>query len=134
MIRIGLRNDRSAFEPGEEISGAVLWELKEAPETAELRLVWSTRGKGSEDAETVQTITFDQPQAGDTRPFSLVLPEAPYSLNGRLIAIMWALELVLKPSQDFVREDITIGPGGKEVRLTQVGIPKEFGGKKVNPA
>lgn len=115
-LQIGLRENRTAFAPGDEIAGAVLWELDDAPREAELRLLWFTRGKGTGDVEVVETMRFDRPQAGDTRPFSLRAPEAPYSFSGKLISVIWALELMLEPG-GAERMELTIGPGAREVVL-----------------
>ncbi|HEV7867779.1 MAG TPA: hypothetical protein VGO90_08870, partial [Chthoniobacteraceae bacterium] len=77
QVQIGIRENRSAFAPGDEIAGAVLWEGDEAPKSAELRFLWFTRGKGTDDLAVVQKLPFPDPQAGDTRPFSFTAPEAP---------------------------------------------------------
>ena len=90
-MRLGLRDNRSTFSPGDMLEGAVLWEGTEKPTLAEVRLLWFTRGKGTEDGEVVETIAFDNPQPGDTRQFSVRLPNAPYSFNGKLIALTWAV-------------------------------------------
>ena len=116
-LRIGLRENRTAYAPGDTLSGAALWELDRAPKTAEIHLCWSTRGKGSEDAEVVATIPFDAPQAGDTREFTFTLPPGPYSFSGKLISLIWSVELVLKPGKHTAREEIVIAPGGTEIVL-----------------
>lgn len=116
-MRLGLRDNRTTFNPGEMLEGAVLWEGTEKLTLAEVRLLWFTRGKGTEDGEVVKTVTFDNPQPGDTRQFSIPLPNAPYSLNGKLIALTWAVELFIEPGDHFQRVTFTMGPGGEEVRL-----------------
>ena len=116
-MRLGLRDNRSTFLPGELLEGAVLWEGTEKPTLAEVRLLWFTRGKGTEDGEVVATEKFDNPQQGDTRQFSIRLPDAPYSFNGKLIALSWAVELFIEPGDHFQRVTFTMGPGGQEVRL-----------------
>jgi hypothetical protein len=117
MIQLGLRENRTAYCPGDELTGAALWELDTAPTLAEVRLVWSTKGKGTEDAALVATVAFDAPLAGDTRPFSLRLPESPYSFSGRLISLVWAVELVLEPGHRSQRVEIVVAPEGAEVVL-----------------
>ena len=116
-MRLGLRDNRSTFLPGELLEGAVLWEGTEKPTLAEVRLLWFTRGKGTEDGEVVATEKFDNPQQGDTRQFSIRLPDAPYSFNGKLIALSWAVELFIEPGDHFQRVTFTMGPNGEEVRL-----------------
>jgi hypothetical protein len=116
-IQLGLRENRTAYSPGEELAGAARWELEAPPRLAEVRLVWSTKGKGTEDAEVVATVAFEAPQAGDARPFSLRLPAAPYSFSGRLISLMWTVELVLQPGDLCDRIAIVVAPAGREVVL-----------------
>jgi hypothetical protein len=117
MVKLGLRDNRTAFSPGDELAGAALWELEAPPKLAEVRLVWSTRGKGTEDAEVVVTVAFDAPLAGDTRPFTLRLPDGPYTFSGKLISLVWAVELVVRPGEDCDRVEIVLAPGGVEVLL-----------------
>lgn len=127
MIRLGLRENRTAFRPGETIGGAVLWELPKAPEIAEVRLIWFTRGKGTEDGAVVDTVRFDAPPAADTRQFSFQAPPAPYSFSGRLIALIWAIEFVAKPGDAFERTEIIIAPGAKEIALSSIPQPAAQG-------
>lgn len=119
-LSLGLRENRTSFEPGELLQGAARWELKAAPKLAEIRLVWFTRGKGTEDIEPMDTVAFDVPLAGDVRDFQITLPRAPYSFSGRLISLIWAVELVLEPGSLFTRIEITLAPGGAEVVLPQL--------------
>jgi hypothetical protein len=123
-LQLGLRDNRTAYAPGEELTGAALWELDEPPTLAEVRLVWSTKGKGTEDAAVAATVGFDTPQVGDTRPFSLRLPMAPYSFSGKLISLVWALELVIQPGNLHDRLEIVVAPEGREVLLPR-DIPQK---------
>jgi hypothetical protein len=119
-IRLGLRDNRTSYRPSEDVEGAVLWEAPETPKLAEVRLLWFTRGKGTEDLEVVATETFSDPQPGDTRTFKLRLPEGPYSFNGRLIALIWAVEFVLEPGDHAERIELVMAPNGREVSLAAV--------------
>jgi hypothetical protein len=123
QLRLGLREDRKQFRPGDELTGAAGWELDRPPEAIEVRLIWFTRGKGTEDVGVVQTVRFDQPKAAEARPFSFRLPLAPYSFSGKLISLIWALELVVLPSKQSTRIDFVVGPEAKEVVLPQVPPP-----------
>ena len=55
----------------------------------------------------------------ETRTFSLDLPRGPCSFSGKLVSLIWALELVLQPSGEAGRTRITIGPQGREVNLVR---------------
>lgn len=116
-LRIQTPEDRTAYSPGDELAGAVYWKLSAPPQALELRLFWFTRGKGTEDAAVLDTLRFDSPQAEEARPFRLVLPEAPYSFSGKLISLVWALELVALPSREVARLELVVAPGGREVLL-----------------
>ena len=116
-LKIAVRKQPAAFQPGEEIAGAAQWRLKHAPHAVEVRLVWHTRGRGIEDVAVAETIQFPNPLQDDTRPFTITAPEAPYSFSGSLITLEWALELVALPSNDNARVDIVIAPGGAAVDL-----------------
>ena len=127
MIRLGLREDKTAFRPGEAIAGAVLWEFEKAPASAEVRLVWFTRGKGTEDGGIAATVTLDAPPAADTREFSFDAPNGPYSFSGTLIAVLWAVEFVAKPGSEFERIEIVIAPEAREITLPRIEQPKAAG-------
>ncbi|HLH57074.1 MAG TPA: hypothetical protein VKY92_26070 [Verrucomicrobiae bacterium] len=119
-LKIELDGGRTAYAPAEKISGQVEWDTDKQPQRIELRLFWFTRGKGTEDAGVVSTMRFDQPLARDTRPFTFPLPEAPYSFSGKLISLVWALELIAYPSKDVARVEFEMGPGGREIKLESV--------------
>ena len=127
MIRLGLRENKTAFRPGENIAGAVLWEFEKTPELAEVRLIWFTRGKGTEDGATAATVKLDAPPAADTREFSFAAPNGPYSFSGRLIALVWAVEFVAKPGGEFQRIEITIAPDAREIALPRIPQPERKG-------
>lgn len=116
-LAIATREDRTAYEPGDEVVGDVHWKLDSPAGVLELRLFWFTRGKGVEDAGVVETVRFDRPQLEETRPFRFRLPDSPYSFSGKLISLVWALELVAEPANDVHRLEITMAPGGEEIQL-----------------
>jgi hypothetical protein len=125
MIDLGieLAEGRTAFEPGEELAGTARWNSENPIQMLELRLFWFTRGKGTEDAGVVQSVKFEQPLPRETRSFRLRLPEAPYSFSGKLISLVWALELILHPSKEVTRLELQMAPGKREVRLDTVEDP-----------
>jgi len=127
MIRLGLRENKTAFRPCEPIAGAVLWEFEKVPEFAEVRLIWFTRGKGTEDGAIFGTVKLDAPPAADTREFSFQAPNGPYSFSGTLIALIWAVEFVAKPGSEFQRIEITISPDAREIALPRIPQPKRQG-------
>jgi len=112
--RIDLADDRRAFKPGEAVEGRLSWSVNGAA-SAEVRLFWYTRGKGTEDVGLVDSVAFPDPQATDQRTFRFVLPDAPYSFSGKLISIIWAIELIVEPGSSVERREIVMSPSEREV-------------------
>jgi hypothetical protein len=117
QLRLGFREDRRNYRPGEELVGAAGWELSKPPTAVEARLIWFTRGKGTGDVGVVETVRLEQCQAAGARPFRFQLPPQPWSFSGKLISLVWAVELVALPSQESTRLEFVLGPEGKEVVL-----------------
>jgi hypothetical protein len=80
-IEIGLEGGRTGYRPGDEVVGGVAWAIEdgEPPESAEVRLVWFTRGKGDVDSALVASAELPSPGRLDRRELSLRLPEGPYT-------------------------------------------------------
>lgn len=119
-LHVQLQDNRTEFSPGETITGTVSWEVADRPTKAELNLIWGTRGKGTQDLGIAHTETFSDPQARDSRPFRIKLPDAPYSFSGQLISLIWTLELNLDPGDQCQTVEIVIAPAGKEVVLPRI--------------
>jgi hypothetical protein len=119
-IRVETEHGRTGFAPGEEVAGTAAWSLAEVPSTLELRLFWYTAGKGTRDLGVVERLPCDLVREG-RREFRFRLPVGPHSVSGKLVSVLWAIELVAEPSGDAARAEITIGPGGREVRLGSAG-------------
>ena len=93
------------------------WQVDDPPQSAELRLFWYTSGKGTQDVGNVETVVFQTPQTHDDRTFSLTLPREPYSFSGKLISIVWALELIVEPGANVERQEFVMSASGAEVVL-----------------
>jgi hypothetical protein len=118
-LTLEMRDGKKAFQPGEAVSGAAFWKLEQAPKSVEVRLFWHTRGKGTEDVSVVNTVRFENPLSEEARLFRFEAPNGPYSFSGRLISLIWGLELVVQPGQPSAQVEITISPTGREVLLGQ---------------
>jgi hypothetical protein len=118
---IDIDDQRTSFRPGERVSGSVAWELEEEATVAELRLFWMTQGRGDRDLVVVQRERFDAPERAAAHRFHFELPLEPYSFSGKLISLVWSLELSVMPSDDATRTEITISPTGEEIRLADIG-------------
>lgn len=114
-LTIDIDDMNTSFQPGQTVRGQAAWRLSKEPKKAVLRLLWYTAGKGTEDVGVVQAIEFDNPAMTDSRRYEFKLPEGPYSFSGQLISLIWSLELHI--GNQFVRQDITVSPGGREIKL-----------------
>lgn len=121
-LHLILPDERAAFAPGEVLEGAAGWRLDEPPSSMEARLFWFTRGKGTEDVGVVEVFQFESPQLQEKRTFRFQLPGAPYSFSGKLISLIWAVELVALPSNASTRVEFVLAPGGREIELPE--LPK----------
>jgi hypothetical protein len=116
-LRIEVSGGQQGYKPGETIRGRVTWQVDEPPQSAELRLFWYTSGKGTQDVENVDSVPFQTPQLHDDRTFSVTLPRQPYSFSGKLISLLWALELIVEPGSNVERQELVMSPSGAEVVL-----------------
>lgn len=115
-LGIFIAEGRIAFTPGETLNVSALWALPNAPETLEVRLFWFTRGKGKEDVGVVAVERIDSAAAGE-RALSFRLPAEPWSFSGKLISLLWAVELVAEPGGHSARAEFTLSPDGAEILL-----------------
>lgn len=115
-----LEDDRTSFKPGETLPLSVLWALPETPRSLEVRLFFHTRGKGTEDIQVaaVQPITANA-SAGEAA-VKFLLPAAPYSFSGKLISVLWSVELVAQPGDRATSCDFVLSPTGKEYLLNEI--------------
>jgi hypothetical protein len=113
-LRIEIDGDRRAFKPRDTLAGRVSWDVARAM-SAELRLFWFTRGKGTEDVGLVESLAFADTRATDQRQFRFILPREPYSVSGTLLSIVWALELIVEPGSEVERREFVLSPTEREI-------------------
>lgn len=124
--RLEIAGGRHVFAPGDEVTGTATWHLAEPPASVEVRLYWQTQGKGDQDVDVVARETA----GGDSRegsfhnlgsdgalPFRFRLPEGPYSFSGKLISLLWGVELVAEPGGALGHVEIVVSPIGAEIRI-----------------
>jgi hypothetical protein len=116
-LHIRLIDDRQQFRPGETIRGEASWQLTRSAQIIEARLCWFTSGRTIPEAGLIGRCSFARPQLSETRPFEFVLPEGPYSFQGALIQLDWAIELVALPSEDCARTVFSVSPDGQPILL-----------------
>jgi hypothetical protein len=118
MITISLDQSNTGFRPGETIVGTVSWsDLGEHSDKLETRLVWYTEGKGNQDIEVVKSLPSQVTQPDGSARFEFTAPTRPFSFTGKLISLIWVIEVVVFPSREGYREPITLSLDGSEIKL-----------------
>jgi hypothetical protein len=120
-LGIFIADGRTSFRPGETLSVSALWALPEKPAALEARLFWYTRGKGTDDVGVVAARTIENPEAAGERAISFKLPPQPWSFSGKLISLIWAVELVAEPGGRSARAEFVLSPDGTEILLNAAG-------------
>jgi hypothetical protein len=116
-LELTLEEGRNVFEPGARVTGVAAWSAPAAPRGMELRLSWAMHGRGGRDFRIADTLPLPAPAATERRPFILTLPEGPYSFRGRLVTLVWTLELVALPGEEKAHVDLVVAPGHKTIDL-----------------
>jgi len=119
-LSIELSGGKDTFAPGERVDGHIEWGLDANPAALELSLLWYTSGKGTRDVQVLHTNKTDGPGAFGSDKFSFTLPAGPYSFSGKLISLIWALELTCTPGEETVRREVVVSPTGREILLASV--------------
>lgn len=112
-----IADNRTAFRPGDTLVVSALWALPVAPGSLEARLFWYTRGKGTEDVGVVAVETIAGAEVAGERSLRFKLPVQPWSFSGKLISLLWAVELVAEPGGQSARAEFTVSPDGREILL-----------------
>jgi hypothetical protein len=112
-----LVSKKTHFDCGEEVQIALTWEFEVPQSHFEIRFVWSTHGKGDQDLQVVKKLKILAPGTSGQELVTTKLPSSPYSFSGKLISLVWGIEVIAFPSRENVRFDIVIGPNAQEVSL-----------------
>ena len=119
-LQIDLLDGRTVYGPGDVVAGTLTWVLPKATKSLEVRLSWSTSGRGSQDEEVAASVRFEQPLEQDVQPFELVLPMWPWSFSGALVSLMWQVEAATRWGGEQTRKRITVSPTGEEQTLPRL--------------
>jgi hypothetical protein len=122
LLEVHFVDDRDFYSPGEEVAGTVRWRLPAPPAVLEVRLFWSTRGRGDRDFAVVASEAIEGAAAHGERRFRFQLPAGPYSFSGQLVSLLWAVELVAVEEDLAGHAELVMGPGGCEARIDGGGL------------
>ncbi len=120
-LKIDLYEKRKHYRPGETVEGVASWQLRKAPKSIKVQLGWFTEGKGTQDSRVQDTVTFDAPETTDAQIFQFTLPQEPYSFSGKLISLIWRVELIAGRVREEKR--IIVSPTGREIELDRLTEP-----------
>lgn len=127
MIEITLDENKHNYKPGELVRGTVEWRFERNLKALEIRLIWKTTGKGDSDMGMVDSIVVEVPPGYKKMPFELRMPSGPYSFSGKLISIMWLLEVVTDPTTERVTRSLAMSPTGSEIGADDWKMPQRGG-------
>lgn len=122
----------ATVKPFEALEGVVRWLRSERPPALELRVFWMTRGRGTEEV-SVEAVSPVSLGADGSVAFSIPLPGLPWSFDGQLISLSWAVELVDDQGEGCAMEEFVLSPDGVVRKLGAIDKP-ESEGKFVCPA
>lgn len=114
LLQLDHRDGR--YIPGEPITGYLAWDLNNAARRIEIRLLWQTSGKGTQDTGVVGEIVWENESTRGERPFAFEAVDGPYSFSGRLITVAWRVEARVDPGGHDAQAELTLSPTGQEVR------------------
>jgi hypothetical protein len=125
-LSIKLHDDKTVFAPRDTIRGVIEWNLDSNPRRLDLSLFWYTAGRGTRDVGMVHQIPFDNPGMRGSKEFSFSLPDGPLSVSGKLVSIIWAIELTCSSGSETARREIVLSSTGKEILLGSVPSRNPF--------
>lgn len=114
------------FAPGETLvctltRDAAAPSASAGPLTA--RLGWFTEGRGEAEAGVLWSESLAPLAPGGERGLEIRLPEAPWSVKGKLVSIAWRLEILDTKNTPLVALLLTLAPGASPVALP--ALPEE---------
>ena len=109
------------YFPGDILKGRASWQLPETPKSIDLNLIWHTSGRGTEDVEVVESQSVATLNSSGEYSFQFTLPMSPYSFHGKLISLIWAVEIVISSPHESALEEFVLSPSREPVRLAEGG-------------
>ncbi|MEZ6096229.1 MAG: hypothetical protein R3C03_18720 [Pirellulaceae bacterium] len=115
MIDVKLADNH--FQPGQTITGKVSWDANSIRGPIEVRLIWYTAGKGTQDFEIIDYVEIAATETNVECDFSFVAPPWPFSCSGKLVSVVWAIECIDMATMEASRSEIVVAPNGTEIEL-----------------
>jgi hypothetical protein len=115
-LSITLDEGRTAYRPGDRVRGTVSWMVEGEPESVAVHLLWYTEGKGDQEIGIAATAELPPATEGSAE-IDLAVPIGPWSFSGKLVSLLWAVELAVEPGIAATREAIVVGPDAEPIAL-----------------
>ncbi|HBM86216.1 MAG TPA: hypothetical protein DD423_05460 [Opitutae bacterium] len=112
--------EQTQLLPGQHVAGKILWALEKGPKEIRLSLGWSTEGRGSRDDKIEAELNWSTEATSGEESFEFTLPASPYSFDGTLISLNWALTLSVKKGKATHQLPITVSPHAEAIALSAV--------------
>jgi len=119
VLRVQL--EKGWVRPGERFTCRVVWHLDAPARTLEARLLWYTEGRGARDVGVTQRVELPAHELDGDREVTFQAPVGPYSFQGRLITLRWAVELAVAPGNEAEQAPLVLAPTPVPVDLTMGG-------------
>jgi hypothetical protein len=114
---VSIRGVEALYRPGQTVTGTVEWTGDTAPRRIEVRLFWLTSGAGPGQIGLVERLTISDPEASGSSRFEFILPKGPWSFQGMLTALSWAVEALIVPSGQNAHVIFSMGPKHRPTSL-----------------
>lgn len=120
MLTLQIAEAPLELVPGQTIHVRAGWQRDEPPESARVTLFWYTQGRGTQDVGVVAEQDLDTSLLSQEEQFEFTIPPSPYSFSGTLIALKWAVELIIDRGDEVERLELMVSPWVEQVRLKAV--------------
>jgi len=134
MNKLTVTLDDDIYSPGQTLAGSVTWSgISKHSKLLSIRLIWFTQGKGDRDYATADSVDVELSEMSNETAFEFALPMRPLSFSGRLISLTWAVEAVVKPSNQSALAEFVLTDGtdpivleDKSDQLKELGMSRSF--------
>ena len=92
------------------------WSVERQAKTIEARLIWYTESVAPMELEVVSSKSLVRPghppELEGEKDVSFLLPAGPFSYEGELFRVLWAIEMVIDGEPTAARFEFDLGPDG----------------------
>ena len=103
--------------PGDRITVQVDWDHVARSTAIDVRLCWLLATPAQQRVIVNARESEPYPFTRGSRAFTFTLPQTPCTIHGRLMRILWLVEVVLLPTRHCVRLGFVVSPDGEAVVL-----------------